>query len=132
MKKILIVDDDEGILDALKAAIEMEGYQVTTLSSGILLTNKVREFQPDLILIDLLLAGRDSSELVQAMKKNPETASVPIIMLSAHPEAAKKAKDSAADDFIAKPFDLHHLFATIKKHLKEWSFIPNDICAPLK
>jgi len=72
---------------------------------------------PDLILLDVLLSGKDGREIVKQLKSQEETKSIPIIMFSAHPSAEKTAREAGADDFVAKPFHIDFLLAVVAKYL---------------
>jgi DNA-binding response OmpR family regulator len=115
MKKLLVVDDDEAILEALRMALETFGYSVETLSRGDEVLKKAISFMPNLILLDYLLSGTDGIEILLALRKNRKTANIPVIIISAHPSAKKNALEKGADGFLAKPFDLDELANTIKK-----------------
>jgi CheY-like chemotaxis protein len=117
MKKIMIVDDDLSILDALKVAVELKGYSVTTLSTGEGVDERMREVKPDLLLLDVLLSGLDGRDIAYGIKKDPVLREIPIIMLSASPSTDRSARDFGADDFIAKPFELDQLYSAIEKQL---------------
>ena len=117
MKKILIVDDDSGILDALTVAIETSGYEVLGILDARQIEKQIASFIPDLILMDLLLAGSDGTELTRKLKSNSATASIPIVILSAHPSARVQAQKAGADDFLAKPFNLDELLAKLRKFI---------------
>jgi len=118
IKKVLIVDDDEAILEAIQIAIEGEGYSVETLTDGEEALDKAKKYKPNVILLDLLLSGRDGSEIVKEFKTNNGVKDIPIVMISAHPSAKKSALDSGADHFLAKPFDLDELFKVLGKYSK--------------
>lgn len=118
-KKILVVDDDPDILDALQFTLEDAGYIVTTTEKGEYAEN-LRDGNgglPDLILLDVLLSGKDGRTICQKLKSQSETRHIPVIMMSAHPGARESVKDVGADDFLAKPFEVEHLLAKISKHL---------------
>jgi DNA-binding response OmpR family regulator len=115
MKKILIIEDDEAISDALSLALEMEGYQVDTVLKATKSMNGIKKFKPDLIILDLLLSGVDGRDVIQTIKKDKGTKHIPIILTSAHPTAAEAAKDAGVQGFIAKPFNINELFLQIKK-----------------
>lgn len=116
MKKILVVDDDFSILEALKVGIESEGYEVMAISDGEKTYESVKKFNPNLILLDYLLSGKDGQEIVRELKSKRETKNIPVIMLSAHPSADKCAQECGADGFIPKPFEFDHLLEVIEKH----------------
>lgn len=117
-KKILIVDDDEAILEAIKVTVEMAEYEAVALSRGEETVRVAREAKPDLILLDLLLSGVDGVEIVQRLRGEEITKDIPIVMLSAHPTAAKVAFNAGANGFIAKPFDINDLLKEVGRQIK--------------
>ncbi len=117
-KKILVVDDDPDILDALQFMLEDAGYKVTTTEKGEYAENlhDINSGLPDVIILDVLLSGKDGRLICQKLKGQDETMYVPIIMISAHPDARQSVKAVGADDFVAKPFDMDELLAKIAKY----------------
>lgn len=115
MKKILIIDDDEGVLGALSAILEMEGYIVETSVNSHFLDHHDKESTPNLILLDYLVSGENGKEILEKIKKHRSLSKVPIIMLSAYPNVEQELLESGADDFIAKPFDMDNLLNKVKK-----------------
>ncbi|TMC37638.1 MAG: response regulator [Chloroflexi bacterium] len=116
-KKILVVDDEPDILEFLQVILEEEGYLVATTEKGEYVEKLHAGGLPDLILLDVLLSGKDGREIVKQLKSQEETKSIPIIMFSAHPSAEKTARDAGADDFVAKPFQIDFLLAVVAKYL---------------
>ena len=112
-KKILVVDDEPDILEFLQMVLEEEGYLVLTAEKGEALEKIRNEVLPDLILLDMLLSGKDGREIVKQLKHREETKHIPVIMLSAHPSAGRTVLQAGADDFIAKPFDIDDLLSRI-------------------
>lgn len=117
MKKILIVDDDEGILEALQELFSALGYSATVSPDGDALLNLKSTNLPDLIILDVLLSGKDGRELCKYLKSNKETKKIPIIMFSAHPTAQSSVFDYGADDFVAKPFEMDELMRRVERFL---------------
>jgi DNA-binding response OmpR family regulator len=118
MRRILAVDDDNDILEVLQYILEDSGYEVETLSDGHNLFNTIRQHQPDLILLDIMLGGLDGRELCKHLKLGKETHHIPVIMISASHDIAKIKQDKGSpDDFIAKPFDIDVLLRSIKRQL---------------
>lgn len=115
MKKILLIEDDEAISDALSLALQMEGYQVQTILKAKKSLEGVKKFKPDLIILDLLLSGVDGRDVVKDIRKDKESDLIPIILTSAHPTAEDVAKSIGVEDFIAKPFDIGDLFKKVKR-----------------
>jgi DNA-binding response OmpR family regulator len=118
MRKILVIDDDPGILEVLTLILEDADYEVETIMKVDKDINKrLKSFHPDLILLDMLLSGLDGRDIARKLKANPKYVQIPIIMLSAHPNAKKEALTAGANYFMAKPFDIYELTALVKKSL---------------
>jgi DNA-binding response OmpR family regulator len=115
-KLILVVDDDAGILEALQAILTYAGYEVIT-DNGEMLQEKIQTYQPDLLLLDILLSGQDGREITKRLKGQKETQHLPIILISAHLYLATEARASGADDYVPKPFKIGDLLAKIVKYL---------------
>lgn len=116
-KKILVVDDDEGILDAMQVLLESEGYGVEISSDGQILEKLNKNNLPDVILLDVLLSGKDGRQICRALKNKGETKNVPIIMVSAHPRAEDEVMACGANDFLAKPFQMEELLQKLVKYI---------------
>lgn len=115
MKRILVVDDDQGILDAFTAILESADYQVATLSDPDKLLKTIRIFKPGLIILDVLLSGGDGREICRNLKSKKETKSIPVIIISAHPSASQSVRASGADDFLEKPFEMEELLKKVSQ-----------------
>ena len=115
--RILVVDDDPDILDAIRFLLEDEGYTVTTTEKGEYAENlhDGNGGLPDLIILDVLLSGKDGRTICRTLKSRPDTQHIPIIMISAHPDAEMAAYDVGADQFVAKPFDMFHLLELVEQ-----------------
>ena len=118
IKKILVVDDDPDILDALQFMLEDAGYSVKTTEKGEYAENLHDSTGglPDVILLDVLLSGKDGRLICQKLKSQEETRHIPIIMMSAHNNARQSVASVGADDFIAKPFEADELLEKIAKY----------------
>lgn len=118
-KKILLVDDTPDILEALELVLSMEGYTTERAvnQDQVNAVFKNTSQVPDLILLDVLLSGQDGRIIAQQLKSLEVSKHIPIIMMSAHPNVEKTIKESGADDFIPKPFEIDVLMTTIKKYL---------------
>lgn len=113
VKRLLVVDDEPDILAFLQIILEEEGYEVVTSDKGEYLEQLHNGGLPHLILVDVLLSGKDGREIVKFLKNQDETKHIPIIMFSAHPNARETARQAGADDFLAKPFDIDVLLERI-------------------
>src|SRR5436305_13015704 len=112
-KRILVVDDEPDMLEFLQVILEEEGYLVVTSEKGEYLEQLHNGGLPDLILVDMLLSGKDGRSIVKYLKSQQETKAIPIIMFSAHPSAEEMARQAGADDFLEKPFHIEILLAKI-------------------
>lgn len=115
-KKILVIDDDPGILDSLKLLLKEFDYKVETSSNGKVAYN-LKEELPDLILLDIWMSGTDGRDVCKYLKKQKKTKHIPIIMFSANKDTESIAKEAGADDFIYKPFDMYELLNKIAQHI---------------
>ena len=117
--RILVVDDDPDILDAIQFLLVDAGYQVTVSEKGEYAEN-LRDQNgglPDLILLDVLLSGKDGRTICKHLKEREDTRAIPIIMIAANPAAEASVREVGADDFVAKPFDVDYLLERIEAHL---------------
>jgi DNA-binding response OmpR family regulator len=118
MQRILAVDDNEDILEIIKLILEDYDYEVDTLADGNLLFDQIKEYKPDLILLDIMLGNMDGRELCKILKSNIETHDIPVIMISAsHTLSERFMPCDAPNDFLAKPFDISELLNKVQTHL---------------
>jgi DNA-binding response OmpR family regulator len=117
-KKILVVDDEPDILEFLQVILQEEGYIAVTTTKGEYVEKLHDGGLPDLILLDVLLSGKDGREIVKRLKSQEETKHIPVIMFSAHPSAEETARTAGADDFVAKPFEIDILLSKVASHLE--------------
>ena len=111
MPIILLVEDNELNRDMLSRRLVRKGFQVELAIDGKQCMEFLESGRPDLILMDINLPGRDGYELTREIKANPDTASIPIVALTAHAMSGDRAKSIAAgcDDYDTKPVDLKRL-----------------------
>jgi two-component system KDP operon response regulator KdpE len=117
MHRILVVEDDAGIRDVLRALLETEQYRVVEAETATRATIEARSHKPDLLLVDLGLPDRDGIEVIRGVRS---WSSVPIIVLSARTAEDKKigALDAGADDYVIKPFSAPELLARVRAALR--------------
>lgn len=115
-KKVLVVDDDPDILEALQLTFESADFVTKTLAKGEETYELVDEFQPDIIVLDVVLSGKDGRHICKNLKLGESTKNIPIVMISAHPDAKKSTLAVGADDFLAKPFTIKELIEMVKKY----------------
>ena len=117
-KRILIVDDDKDILEALTTMLSMWNYDARGISRGEDVFGEAADFRPDLILMDVMLSGMDGRSIVKALKTIPFLAGIPVIMISAHMSMYSAVFDeNGPDDFVPKPFDMNYLQGKIERQL---------------
>jgi len=114
-KRILVLDDDLAILDALREVLEYSGYAVSTMPRADGLFERIKEFRPDLILLDVMLAEQDGREVCRRIKQRLGISHIPVILISAtHNLAQCLNQNGGPDDFVAKPFDIETLLTKIE------------------
>jgi len=113
-KKILICDDDQGILDMLNFILEDE-YVVISEPNSLNVSSIIEKQEPDLILLDLWMPVLSGDLVLKSVRKNQKTKNLPVIIMSASTDGEKIANASGADDYIAKPFDIDTLINRIQK-----------------
>lgn len=109
---VLVVDDDPLIVDLLEMALTAQGYQVYSSVNGAAI-QVARECHPDVILLDIMMPGMDGVEVSQRLRADPETATIPIIAISAADRLNARSTEMEANDRLSKPFDLRQVFATV-------------------
>jgi len=118
MKKILLVDDDQDIRDAISFILDMEGFDVLSLDNGRDVLSSIYKYRPNLILLDALIGELDGRDICKEVKSSPLTAQLPVIIVSAtHGYHTRHEKQCGADDYIEKPFDMEQLISCVRKHL---------------
>lgn len=117
---ILIVEDETDLAEMMRYNLEAEGFVVGTAVDGNEAAEYMREARPDLILLDWMLPGLSGIELCRRWRARPETATVPIIMLTARGEEEERVRGLAtgADDYVVKPFSMPELIARINALLR--------------
>jgi DNA-binding response OmpR family regulator len=118
-KKILIVDDEKDILEPLSILLEAEGFLVKIEQNGENIFSSINKFNPDLILLDILMSGSDGRIICKKLKKDKKNRYIPIVMMSAHPSGETDSVESDADDFISKPFEIDEVVNTIRRNIKD-------------
>ena len=117
-KKILVLDDDPEILELLTLILEEDGYEVRALSCADTVFEDIKQFQPDLILMDIMLAGLDGRSICKEIKESHLTYFVPVILISGtHDLIGSMHLPGAPNDFVPKPFDIDHLLSRIEKQM---------------
>ncbi|HMG08673.1 MAG TPA: response regulator [Mucilaginibacter sp.] len=113
-KKILVLDDSEDILEMMKDALEIEGYEVQVLNFTDDICKAAISYNADMVILDYILFGINGGELCHILKTTPSTAHIPVIMVSAYPRVLESLGNYGSDAFIAKPFSLSDINDAIK------------------
>jgi len=120
MSKILIVDDEQDIVELLSYNLEKERFSIVKAYDGEVALALVRSEKPDLMILDLMLPKMNGLDVCKAVRRNPETVKLPIIMLTAKGEEIDKiiGLEVGADDYITKPFSIKELIARVRAVLR--------------
>ncbi|QEC78607.1 response regulator [Mucilaginibacter ginsenosidivorax] len=117
-KKILLLDDDQSILYIVSYLLKDSGFEVKTLATGMEVFAVIAEFQPDLVLMDVMLAEMDGRLICRDLKNNILTLHIPVILISGtHDLSESLQQQGAPNDFLSKPFDLDDLLHKINVQL---------------
>jgi DNA-binding response OmpR family regulator len=119
-KRILVVEDDAALARVLCDNLAFEGFDARCVRDGNLVLSVARDFAPDLVLLDVMLPGRDGFELIGLLRQGGR---VPIIMLTARGQTTDKLKGLklGADDYVTKPFDIEELMARVHSVMRRSS-----------
>jgi DNA-binding response OmpR family regulator len=119
MHRILIVDDEPNIVLALELLMKREGYEIHTVDDGQKALDAVKEFRPDLIILDIMMPKMDGYEVCQLIRADASLKDVYIIMLTAKGREVEKEKGMAlgADYYITKPFSTREVMMRVKEFL---------------
>lgn len=119
MKKILVIEDNQAILENTAEILELSKYQVVTASNGTLGLEKALATHPDLILCDIMMPGLNGYDVLHRLHDNPVLKQTPFIFLTAKTEKRdiNKGIELGADDYISKPFSATELLCAVNKKL---------------
>ena len=135
-KKILVVEDDKDLISLIKFNLKSEGFNVLLSPNGEDGLFTAKEEKPDLILLDWMLPILSGIEVLQRLKNNKDTKSIPVSLITAKGEENDKIRglNSGADDYIVKPFSTKELIARIKANLRRGKLIPDDkiVCSDIE
>ena len=119
--KILVVDDEPEVIELVKYNLEQTGFEVEAAADGTEALKIARSVLPDLILLDLMLPEMDGLEVCKVLRRDPKTAAIPIIMLTAKAGEIDRivGLELGADDYVTKPFSPRELVLRVKKRLQQ-------------
>ena len=120
MQTVLIIEDEKDLAELVAFHLEREGFKSVLASDGISGLNEAKSLKPDLILLDLMLPGMLGTEVCKRLKKNEQTARIPVIMLTAKGEEIDKVVgfEVGAEDYVVKPFSTRELLLRVKAVLR--------------
>jgi DNA-binding response OmpR family regulator len=119
MNKLLIVDDATDLLDAMEMILTQKGYFIKTLPGYKNIYKEIEDFNPDLLIIDIFLAGMDGRDICRELRKTIVNKYLSIIIFSASPKALEDYQSYGADDYLEKPFGINNLVEKIESVLKK-------------
>jgi DNA-binding response OmpR family regulator len=119
-KKILIVDDEVDLVETVRFPLEIEGFDTLVSYNGEDGLNQARKEKPDLIILDLMLPKLDGYKVCRLLKFDERYKHIPILMLTAKTQEKDKimGKETGADEYITKPFEMDYLMEKVKAYLK--------------
>ncbi len=117
--KILVCDDDAGILEVIKIILEENDYEVLTTSTGKGIQKLINSYKPGLLFLDLWMPGIEGEEITKILKREKATKDLPVIIVSALNDTKDIAKKAGADGFLSKPFTIADLLEVVEKNLKK-------------
>lgn len=118
-RTVLIVEDQLEMRAITTAYLEHQGYRVVSAGDGVEGLRRAREVHPDLILMDISIPGLDGIEATAALKRDPATRDIPIIIVSAHPygSVGKRARDAGCDGWLNKPCDPRRVLEEVERRV---------------
>lgn len=119
MLTILVIEDDAPYRSAVVRALKQDGYKLLEADNGEFGLELARRHRPDLVLCDVELPGIRGTDILQKLRQDPDTASIPFIIMTGYPErtSARQGMNAGADDYLSKPFSLPDLLAAVKGRL---------------
>jgi DNA-binding response OmpR family regulator len=110
---ILVLDDDPDICIMIKMVLDYYGYDAMDAENEENAIKVISSNHVDLVIMDMLLSGADGTDICRRLKRDKDTASIPVLMFSAHPTAKETCLAAGADDFISKPFEMNDMMDKI-------------------
>lgn len=128
MKKVLIIEDNIDVRENTAALLELANYKVTTAEHGVAGVEKAKQFDPDVIICDIMMPELDGYGVLETLSKHKKTASIPFIFLTAKTDKSdmRKGMNLGADDYLTKPFTGQELLDAIDCRLKKHNFLKKE------
>ncbi|MFT3992067.1 MAG: response regulator transcription factor [Luteolibacter sp.] len=129
MHKILIVEDERDIADLIGFNLQRAGYEVIKAHDGIVATEMAMRERPDLIILDLMLPGRDGYAVFRELRRDTRSVNIPVIMLTARAQTEDRIQglEAGADDYLTKPFSPKELMLRVQAVLKRADAPPGNV-----
>ena len=126
MRRILVVDDDREVVRLIRAYLEQAGFEVLAAHDGDTAVHVIRRDRPDLLLLDLMLPGKDGWAITRLVRADPALAHIPIIMLTARIDDTDKivGLELGADDYVTKPYNPREVVARVRARLRQPDVAP--------
>src|ERR1700748_2572537 len=118
-QRVLILDDDLDILQICTIVLKKKGFDVSTMNNSNQVTDLVKNYLPDVILMDNWMPGPGGIEANRTLKQDPPTQDIPVIFFSANSNVSQLAREAQADYFLQKPFDITELEAIVQLAIRE-------------
>lgn len=131
MALIYIVEDDESIQEIESVALKSSGHDVLTFGNAKDFYQKMQEILPDLVVLDIMLPDENGNEIIKNLRRNAETRSIPVIMVTAKTSEMDLVRgiEDGADDYLKKPFSVMELISRVKALLRRTSTMKQEIIA---
>jgi len=128
MKKVLLIEDNQDVRETTADILELANYKVATAEDGKVGVKLAQKFEPDIILCDIMMPELNGYGVLQILSKNPKTASIPFVFLTAKSEKAdlRKGMNLGADDYLTKPFEENELLDVLECRLKKNDFLKKE------
>jgi two-component system, OmpR family, response regulator MprA len=125
--KVLVVDDERAVRESLRRALELEGYDIDLAENGDAALGKLRDEEPDAMILDVLMPGTNGLEVCRRLRRSGSR--LPVLMLTARAEVENRVAglDAGADDYVTKPFALEELLARLRALLRRTGPGPSEV-----